>query len=45
MNRGWPRDMAHPRFVQIQKEIMYSLDEEVEKMMRLELNAQEAKQQ
>jgi NitT/TauT family transport system ATP-binding protein len=39
-----PRDVAHPRFVQIQKEIMYSLDEEVEKMMRLELKADETKQ-
>ncbi|MBW2130380.1 MAG: ABC transporter ATP-binding protein [Deltaproteobacteria bacterium] len=38
-----PRDMSNPRFVQIQKEIMQSLDEEVEKMMRLELNAEEAK--
>jgi len=31
-----PREIGHPGFVQLQKEILDSLDEEVEKMMRLE---------
>jgi NitT/TauT family transport system ATP-binding protein len=37
-----PRDMSDPRFVKIQMDILHSLDEEVEKMMKIELNAGEA---
>jgi len=37
-----PRDMSDPRFVKIQTAILHSLDEEVEKMMKIELNAEEA---
>ena len=37
-----PRDVGDPRFVQIQKDILQSLDEEVDKMMRVELNAEAA---
>jgi len=38
-----PRDMSDPKFVEIQMAILHSLDEEVEKMMTVELDSGESR--